>query len=468
MNVTLETALAAHRFGLGEPDLAVVGPDPQRWLLEQLGLADAPWGEGLLDSEQTLELLKQRSQRLAQLKKMRGQTQDEAAAQALRDEAMAYRRQQRLLLEANLRSSLGTATRSARPWNERLVMFWANHFTVSEASGKLHGLAGAFEREAIRPHLAGRFKDMLRATTLHPAMLRYLDNQRSVGPQSLAAQHQPQARLGLNENLAREVLELHTLGAEVSRDPARPGGYTQADVTAFAQVLTGWTSVDDPRSDSPTRFEARRHQPGPKTVLGRVYPQGPQALDRVLEDLALHPATVQHLAHKLARHVLADEPPPALVARLRQAYLDSGGDLRALHGALVQAPEAWAAPQRKLKTPQEHALSCARLLGLDVRWLTPPADGGIGTMGQSLMRAPSPAGWPDAADDWLAPDGVWKRIEWTQRLAARFGDGMDARVLAARALGPLLSENTRQQVERAADGTQALVLLMMSPEFQRR
>lgn len=197
-------------------------------------------------------------------------------------------------------------------------------------------------------------------------------------------------------------------------------------------------------------------------MLGRVYPQGPQALDQVLEDLALHPATAQHLAHKLARHVLADEPSPALVARLRQAYRYSGGDLLALHGALVQAPDAWAAPQRKLKTPQEHALSCAPLLGLDARWLIPLADGGIGTMGQPLMRAPSPAGWPDGADDWLAPDGVWKRIEWTQRLAARFGDGMDARALAARALGPLLSENTRQQVERAADGTQALVLVLLT------
>lgn len=468
MDVTQETALAAHRFGLGEPDLARIGPDPRRWLLAQLGPADAPWGDDLLDSERTLELLKQRIQRLAQLKKMQGQPVDDATSQGLREEAMAFRQQQKQLLEANLRSSLGTAARSARPWTERLVMFWANHFTVSEASGKLHGLAGAFEREAIRPHLGGRFKDMLRATTLHPAMLRYLDNQRSVGPQSLAAQHQPQARLGLNENLAREVLELHTLGAEVSRDPGRPGGYTQADVTAFAKVLTGWTSVDDPHSDSTTRFEARRHEPGPKTVLGRVYPQGPQALDRVLEDLALHPATAQHLAHKLARHVLADAPPPSLVARLKQAYLDSAGDLRAFHTALVQAPEAWATSQRKLKTPQEHALSCARLLSADVRWLSPSADGAIGTMGQLLMRAPSPAGWPDGADDWLAPDGVWKRIEWTQRFADRFGNGMDARILASRSLGPLLSENTRQQIDRAADGTQALVLLMMSPEFQRR
>ncbi|MCO5977912.1 DUF1800 domain-containing protein [Ideonella oryzae] len=468
MDLTLEAAIAAHRFGLGEPDWTLVGPDPRRWLLGQLGPADPAWGDGLLDSEGTLEVLKQRGQRLSQLKRMRGQADDEAAAQDLRTEAKAFREQQRLLVEANLRSSLGTATRSARPWNERLVMFWANHFTVSEASGKLHGLAGAFEREAIRPHLAGRFKDMLRATTLHPAMLRFLDNQRSVGPQSLAAERRPQVRLGLNENLAREVLELHTLGAEVSRDPSRPGGYTQADVTAFAQVLTGWTSVDDPQSQSPTRFEPRRHQPGPKTVLGRVYPQGPQALDQVLEDLALHPATAQHLAQKLARHVVADEPPPSLVERLRRAYLDSGGDLRALHGALVQAPEAWALPQRKLKTPQEHALSCARLLGADVRWLKPSADGGIGLTGQLLMRAPSPAGWPDRAEDWLAPDGVWKRIEWTQRFADRFGDGRDARVLATRSLGPLLSENTRQQIDRAADGTQALVLLMMSPEFQRR
>ncbi len=468
MRTSVDIALAAHRFGLGEANLSVVGSDPRRWLMAQLGPADPPPVEGLADTPTVLALAEQRAQAVAQRKAARGQAREEALAREAEAAAQAVRQQQRQLQDTNLRAGLAAGAQSRRPWVERLVMFWANHFTVSEASGKLFGLAGTFEREAIRPHLAGSFQELLRATTLHPAMLRYLDNQRSVGPGSLAAQRHADRHLGLNENLAREVLELHTLGAEVSRTPEPAGaGYSQADVTAFAQVLTGWTSGPE-GPQGVTRFEPKRHQPGPKTLLGHTYPEGPQALDRVLQDLALHPATARHLALKLARHVVADDPPAVLVERLQRAYLDSQGQLMALYQALVEAPQAWTLPQRKLKTPQEHALSCARLLGLGARWLLPAPDGGIGSMGQALQRASSPAGWPDRAEDWLAPDGVWKRIEWTQRLAERFGAGLDARALAEMSLGPLLSAPTRTQIERAADGTQALVLLMMSPEFQRR
>ena len=308
-------------------------------------------------------------------------------------------------------------------------------------------------------------------------MLRYLDNSQSAGPHSLvvARERRRAARIGeparvtgINENLAREVLELHTLGAASGRAAADGAGYTQADVTAFAAVLTGWRVGQD-AADAASPFDAAWHEPGPKLVLGKRYPEGPDALGAVLHDLAVHPATARFVATKLARHFVADEPPPAVVERLTAAFAQSSGDLPTVYRALVRSPEAWAAEQRKLKTPAEFVVSSVRLLGLGERMFE-RGDGflGVGALGQRLLAAPSPAGWSDRADDWLGPDAVWKRVEWSTRTADRVGRLVDARALAARSLGPLLDAATRQQIERAVDGPQALALLLMAPEFQRR
>lgn len=473
VSVTREAAWAAHRFGLGEADLSVVGPDPRGWLLAQIGPADPPADDSLAGTEEVLiwrAAARRRSADVGSPWAERAQ-----ARSAMRREPPGLLKErpwlaaQQDIVAQNLRARLLQATQSRRPWMERLALFWCNHFTVSEASGKLDGLAGAFEREAIRPHVAGRFRQLLGAAVRHPAMLHYLDNQKSVGPQSRFAQRHPKAGSGLNENLAREILELHTLGAESSRQPRSPAeGYTQADVTAFAQVLTGWTSGLEGDAGGGTRFDEARHQPGSKVILGRTYPEGEAALDLVLDDLARHPATARHLARRLAQHVLADEPPPALVDRLAQAFRRSDGDLPTLYRALVESPEAWQPQATKLRTPEEHALACARTLRLGPRWLEGARDGRIAQMGQSLQRAPSPAGWSDRAADWLGPEALWQRIEWTQWLVERFGAGSDARALAESGLGPLLGEGTRQQVARAADGPQALALLFLAPEFQRR
>jgi uncharacterized protein (DUF1800 family) len=368
---------------------------------------------------------------------------------------------------------LFTASKSARPFNERLALFWCNHFTVSGASAKTRALVGAFEREAIRPHIAGSFEDLLRSSTLHPAMLLYLDNQRSVGPHSASVMRLPAGsesrKRGLNENLAREVMELHTLGAESSRAAAgQTPVYTQADVTAFASVLTGWTTNIQPGSTDPVEFEAGKHEPGEKRLLGKTYPEGPKALGMVLHDLALHPATAHFVATKLARHFIADDPPASLVDKLKLAYLNSQGDLPTVYRALIAAPESWKTQLGKLKTPEEFAISSARLLQLGDGWLQRPRDGGVTGMGQALQRAPSPAGWSDRAEDWLGPEAVWKRIEWADRLVDHFGGAVDARSLAVASLGPLLTPGTAQQIDRAADGKQALTLLLLAPEFQRR
>ncbi|MBT9490085.1 MAG: DUF1800 domain-containing protein [Rubrivivax sp.] len=445
-------AIAAHRFGLGEARLAPLAADPAGWLLAQIGPADAQRGDALADSATALA----RHAEYAQQRRAARQVPAAATPDGRATEE-GFVAHFRALVQADTRARLLTAATTTRPFAERLALFWANHFTVSQAKASVRGLVGPFEREAIRPHTGGRFETMLGAAVRHPAMLRYLDNDRSAGTDSRVAQRLKRrggeaARVaGLNENLAREVLELHTLGVG--------GGYTQADVTAFAAVLTGWR---------PEGFDPAWHQPGPKTVLGRVYTEGPDALDAVLRDLARHPATARFVATKLARHVVADEPPAALVDRLVAAWQRSDGNLAAVATALVQAPEAWTDAAHKLKTPEEFVLASARVLQLGASAFERNADGAVGTLGQRVHAAPSPAGWPDRAAEWLGPDAVWKRVEWAHRVGERLAGRIDARAVAVASLGPWLSDGTRREIERAADGAQALALLLLAPEFQRR
>jgi uncharacterized protein (DUF1800 family) len=219
---------------------------------------------------------------------------------------------------------------------------------------------------------------------------------------------------------------------------------------------------------SPTRFDPAWHEPGPKSVLGQRIADGVDGLPQVLGLLARHPATAEFIATKLARHFVADEPPRALVERLAAAFRRSDGDLPTVYRALLDAPEAWQPAQAKLKSPEELVLSTARVLRFGVKPFERQPDAGLALLGQRVQAAPSPAGWPDAAEEWLGPDAVWKRVEWVTRVAERAGGLVDARTLAPASLGPLLSANTARQIERAADGPQALALLLLSPEFQRR
>ena len=457
-------AIAAHRFGLGEPSLGGIGNDAQGWLQAQIGPADAQQGKDLSTTPHGLELQQQ------------ARKQTDASRDALRAS-----------ITADQRARLATAASTQRPFVERLALFWTNHFTVSLTKGSTRGLTGAFEREAIRPHIAGRFADLLKASTTHPAMLRYLDNYLSAGPQSRVVQRlarrfrdksgddatmEAPRLTGLNENLAREVMELHTLGAADAGGAYGPwGGYTQADVTALAAVLTGWRGAGAEGAGggyTASGFVANWHEPGAKTVLGRRYAEGPQALDAVLQDLSRHPSTARFVATKLARHFVADAPPPALVERLAGSFIRSDGDLPALYRTLLESPEAWAPQPAKLKTPEEFVISAARLLRLGDKVSGRAPDAGLAALGQRLHAAPSPAGWPDRAEDWLGPEALWQRIEWASRVADRMGPGIDARQLAEASLGPLLGAATRQQIERASDAPQALALLLMAPEFQRR
>jgi uncharacterized protein (DUF1800 family) len=344
---------------------------------------------------------------------------------------------------------------------ERLVVFWSNHFCISANKGPLARMwAGAFEREAIRPHVLGRFGDMLKAVEQHPAMLFFLDNQQSLGPDSRAGQNR---KRGLNENLAREIMELHTLGVG--------GGYSQDDVTSLARILTGWTFAGRQGllgTPGSFVFNANAHEPGPQRLLGRIYrDDGVAQGETALADIARHPSTAAFIAGKFARHFVADDPPPALVARLQQAFHSSDGDLKALALALVDSDQAWQAPQTKMRSPYEFLVATGRLLSRI------PEDpglylGGLNLLGQPLWSPAGPNGFPDSNAAWAAPEGMKLRLDVSAQVASRIGDSVDPRQLLELAAADAASPETRRTVERAESRQQALALLLMSPEFQRR
>lgn len=362
--------------------------------------------------------------------------------------------QQIYLKEAKARFDAALSAESG--FVERLVWFWSNHFCVSADKGPVRPLCGAFEREAIRPHIRGKFADLLLAVETHPAMLLYLDNARSMGPNSFAGQRRGK---GINENLAREIMELHTVGVRT--------GYSQADVTNFAKIITGWSIVPPRRQDGGEfMFNQRLHEPGDERVMGRDYAAGGFEQGRaVLLALARNPATAHHIATKLVRHFVSDNPPPPLVDRLAKRFRDTDGDLHEVSLTLVTAPEAWNAPATKLRRPSEWLVNCLRALGLtpsDVRPLLQAQN----LLGEPLWRPPAPNGFSDDSAAWM--DGLAQRLDIANNISRRVGEFIDPDAIAGRALGPLLSKETRETVARAETRPQAIALLLMAPEFQRR
>jgi uncharacterized protein (DUF1800 family) len=344
---------------------------------------------------------------------------------------------------------------------ERLVAFWSNHFAVSVAKSNIvRASAGAFEREAIRPYVTGRFADMLRAVEQHPAMLNYLDNAQSIGPDSKAGLSRNR---GLNENLAREIFELHTMGVG--------SGYTQADVTSLARVLTGWTIVGRDGKLGEVGgfgFNHNAHEPGEATVLRRTYAQtGLAQGEAALADIAHEPAVANHIARKLARHFVMDEPPPEIVSHLAKSFHDSGGDLGVVAHALIADEAAWRAPAAKIRTPWEFVVASCRALNRPAADPS-PALNAMNLLGAPLWQPSGPNGFADDASAWASPEGMKMRVE----LAAQFGrqtkDGPNPNDLVDAILGAGVSTETRGAVMRAESRDQAVALLLMSPEFQRR
>jgi len=339
---------------------------------------------------------------------------------------------------------------------ERLVWFWSNHFCVS--ADKIRSMSGAYEREAIRPHVLGRFSDLLLAAEGHPAMLFYLDQTVSMGANSTAGINRTR---GLNENLAREILELHTLGVRT--------GYTQDDVIGFANILTGWTLVppgDNPEHGGEFTFNPRLHEPGAQKVLGKSYDDETVEQGRaVLRDLAANPATASHVATKLARHFVADTPPPALVEKMAKALLDTGGDLKQVARVMVSSDEAWTQPPAKLKRPGEWVVGMVRATGITQADPTRYTDGQV-LLGEPLWRPPSPKGFPDDEASWI--DGMGRRLDVANNFAERIAGRTDPQEVIETVFESQVSPEVKQAVGRAESRQQALVLLFMSAEFQRR
>jgi uncharacterized protein (DUF1800 family) len=308
-------------------------------------------------------------------------------------------------------------------------------------------------------------------------MILYLDNQASTGPNSQLAElvrrrARQERKVDINENLAREILELHTLGVN--------GGYTQSDVTTFAKILTGWSvgggqgaklgPFSRMNAGEPGKFMFREglHEPGAQTLLGKRY--GSDNINQpkaVFKDLSRHPATANFIATKLARHFIADDPPPAAVARIAKAFRDSDGHLPTVHAAVVDSAEAWSETPSKFKTPHEFVISTLRAFDFvpeQPRQVLAPFE----LLGQRPYSPGSPAGWSDIAGQWDGSDALMKRIEWATQVGQRVGARRSPAQLAEQSLGAALSEHTRMAINAAADAAQGVVLWLVSPEFQRR
>lgn len=434
--MTLAPIAASIRFGYGPRPGETLPPDARAWLRHQLEapdpLADGP-GPTAVDGLQALH-----------------------ADMLDRKHKLKADRVRRLYL-AESRAIGNHMIDTPMPFRERLVWFWFNHFTVSLKRPFVAAVLGDYVRTAIRPHVTGRFEDMVLAVERHPAMLMYLDNAQSIGPDSLIGRRRHR---GLNENLARECMELHTV------TPA--SGYTQADVTSFAKILTGW-SISPPfllaRGYPAFRFLPAAHEPGAQTVLGHRFPPGEQGGVEALRFLANHPSTYHSLATQLAQHFIADTPPPDAVARLQNVLAHTGGDLKSVSLALIDEPAA-ATPLTKLRTPADYAVAATRALAL------PPARRypvlwAMNGLGQPFFAAPLPNGWSDAASDWASGDAMMRRADWSYDLTAR-ADRLDTVAVADAVLGKLLSQPTREAIARAGSRREGLTLLLASPEFMRR
>ncbi|HEX4740487.1 MAG TPA: DUF1800 family protein [Caulobacteraceae bacterium] len=454
----LMAATATTRLGLGAKagEIAAARSDPQGWMAAQI----RPQGADIIDPQMASSADRLAQYRDFQKTRKEARAAGEPAPDPVKMAIQLIRRD----AGPDFADRLSLAASTEASFRERWALFWANHFTVSATKVVTATLIGPFEQEAIRPHVFGRFEDLLVASSSHPAMLLYLDQARSFGPDSNSARYLENngKSAGLNENLAREIMELHTVGVQA--------GYSQADVTEFARAMTGWSIGALNEADRAGKFDFREnaHEPGTRVIMGKRYPEAGYDQARwVMRDLAASPFTANHLATKIARHFVADNPPPALVGRLKTAYLDSHGDLAVVAQTLIRAPETWSPAPTKFKSPYEFMVSSWRAAGSGpgevqdaVRAMT--------AMGQKPLSAPSPKGWPDESAAWLDPDGLVKRMAWSETFSAQAVGDRDPAELADAALGARLTPLAGKTIGRAETRAEGLSILLMSPEFQRR
>lgn len=449
--------IAAFRYGLGfapgQPDVSTIdalvnsvrGPDT----LVEMDPA-VPFAE-------RMALLKE-YQQLQKLNKARDPSLDKQRFREVRNA-------QRGLRQGDVVRVFLRGVESPASFRERLAFFWTDHFTVSPKSRVGNHIWGDHVEQGIRPHIGGSFGDLLISAVTHPSMLLYLDQVKSVGPNSDFGQRK---RRGLNENLAREILELHTMGVG--------GSYSQTDVRQLAELLTGLFIRPEGRG-----FIAKRAEPGAETVLGKTYGDNVGKaqlgdIDAFLRDVAIHPDTAAHIAFKLVKYFVSDEPDAGHVASVARVFLETDGDLPSVYGALLDHPLAWQPLGLKAKKPLDYMISGLRALGMTgtllrrmrlkdaQRELTLP----LVAMGQPIRRAPGPNGWPEEAEAWITPQGLAARLQWSLLTAQRIGRGKDPREFVDFALRELAGERLRFAVSGAEIRTEGLALVLASPEFNRR
>jgi uncharacterized protein (DUF1800 family) len=448
--------IACHRFGLGPRpgEMKKAGRDPRGWLKAQIG-----------EPLPALQTGKKRLSSADKLAKLQAAPKDEK--RSIRQDFFG---EKSLLTDARFRQR----QISERPYAERLAAFWGNHFAVGDNALVVSAIVTDHYADAIRPCLFGRFEDLLVAALTHPVMIGYLDNHLSFGPNSAYGKRR---RTQFNENLARETLELHTLGVN--------GGYRQADVVELAKIYTGWTFASggtvrdrkrygdkieglDPRPVGEGLFYAAYHEPDSKTVLGKTYEEGgEEELLAVLRDLAVHPSTARHLATKLVRHLVADEPPAEAVKTIETVFLATGGDLPSVYAALVDLPQAWQQPFAKAKSMADFVTATDRAL----EPYLPAPEGRSGHMellGHSPLRPPSPEGYPDTEDAWLTAASLQRRLAYINRLSRHFGPPLRSGLIFDETIGPVASKRTDRVVFGAPSAKDAVGLILASPEFQRR
>ncbi len=380
-----------------------------------------------------------------------------------KDAYRATRQALRLQSERAVLISVARAVGATDGFRERLVRFWADHFTTVAKSPLHAGLVPAMVDDVIRANVTGRFSDLLIAATLHPAMILYLDQHRSVGPNSPKSKG---GRNGLNENLARELIELHSLGVDAT--------YAQSDVRQMAELLTGLLFAPGQGQV----FNAKAAEPGPETVLGQTYDgDGVAPILAALEDLALRPETARHLSRKLAVHFVSDTPDPAMIAAMTDAYAETGGDLMAVYRAMLLHPSAWLPDLAKARQPYDFIIAALRALNIGPaqigdmplhtmakRLLQPMA-----RMGQPMYRAPGPDGWAEEAEAWITPQGLAARITWAMEVPSRLlAELPEPDALGARALGPLISAPLAFAMAAAENRREGVGLVLASAEFNRR
>ena len=465
--------IAVNHFGYGArgDELVQAKVNPKQWIISQLLPitfdSSLPHSNDIfIEHANYRKQKKQQKQQKQQKKRGQQSPNRQLSKNAMPEDRMSENKMSKNGMLNNyarqtLRSmsvdTLSQAIHSSHSVSWRLLDFFSNHFSVSAQGQLMVGLSATLEREAIAPNLLGKFEDLLLAVEQHPAMLIYLNNEKSFGLNSRIAKKR---KVGLNENLAREIMELHTLGVD--------GGYNQADVIELAKGISGW-SVKKPVKERSAGFIFRPHghEPGSRTLLGKKYSQQGMAQgQQMLRDLAMNPATVKYVCFKLAHHFVSESPPVSLLNKMEATWMKTSGNLKKVMVSLFSADEAWSASTQKFKTPREFIISTNRAIAL--KKIKPKAlFNSLVSLGQQPFNAGSPAGFSDDETDWLGASALMARIDWSTRLSG-YLKRLNAEKVMTVALGDSVSQHTYQSVMRAESRQQAMTLLLMSPEFQRR